>query len=146
MHQNWRSSADDALRDDEDTIPIPKFVRKMQRDKASVELRVEPSPGRYDDQFRFYWLICAWVLLGFQGLAMIVLLLNMAGAGGTYLWLPHAIGTAIIIPAFALTACVYRFILFPTPQYVNVTPEDFVGYGYAPDAPPPTTPPPSMNN
>lgn len=116
--QHWHSGDD----------PVPRVMRKLQHgvsgEVGGFEVKIEPGAGSYEDQFRFYWLFTAWMLLAFHGFAIAILLSHMAWGGVTYLWLPHAIGTAIIVPAFACIACIYRFILFPPPGYYSRSPNE----------------------
>lgn len=98
---------------------MPKVFGKWaaaERKRSGV--RVQFGAGQYEDKFRFYWLVAAWVFLGYLTAAMTIILYHMA-SGAAFVWMPQAVGTAIIMPAFTAIACVYRFILFPSPGYYS---------------------------
>jgi hypothetical protein len=120
--------------------PLPRAFNRFRRDAArarrdhidqqtGVEVRIEPGAGDYEDAFKRYWMVVLWLLLGYHGTAMLILLFHMAWAGSIYLWIPHLIGTSIITSTLGFTACIYRFILFPSPGYYsrapNVSLQDF---------------------
>lgn len=93
-------------------------------DETGTIVRVQPGAGSYEDSFRYYWLVAGWVFLAYHSLAMLILLGGMINSGLSYLWVPHLIGTTIIVMAMGLTACIYRFILFPPPGYYSRSPLD----------------------
>jgi hypothetical protein len=129
MNQHWHRG--------DGTEPLPNVIEKMQHagrrrrivdEQTGVEVCVEPGAGNYEDQFKFYWLCVAWALFGYFVISMVVLIFNMSWGGSVYVWVPHLVGTCIIISAIGFTACIYRYILFPPPGYFSRTPQDFHYY------------------
>lgn len=101
---------------------------------TGVEVQVEPGAGAYEDSFSGYWLITLWAFFGYQVLAMVVLLMHMAFNGYTYLWLPHLVGTCIIVFGTGFMAGIYRLILFPTPGYYHRAPQEYAAQPPMPHA------------
>ena len=99
---------------------LPKMYEKWQeKQNPKVGVHIQTGAGPYEDKFRLYWLVTAWLFMAYQAMAMCILLYDMATVGASYNWLPHVVGTAIIIPSLAALACIYRFILFPQPGYYS---------------------------
>lgn len=103
----------------------PRFIRRAQKQiDDNVEVRIQTGAGSYEDKFRYYWLVAAWVFLSYQALAMLIILWRMALPDTSYVWLPHLVGTSIIALAMGTTAVIYRYVLFPPPGYYSRSPHD----------------------
>jgi hypothetical protein len=103
---------------------MPNILRKWYDDGGGEPdtgrfVRFYASAGKHEDRFRTYWLVGAWAMLGYQGLAMLILTVHMAFGVVGYPWEAHAIGTTVISAAYLVMACVYRFILVPHPGYLT---------------------------
>ncbi len=127
MNSNWHTEHGEE--------PMPNIYNKFRAlagnrrtivdGHTGAEVQVEPGAGIYEDSFSTYWLITLWAFFGYQVLAMTVLLMHMAFNGYTYLWIPHLVGTLIIVFGTGFMAGIYRLILFPTPGYYHRSPQDF---------------------
>jgi hypothetical protein len=116
--------------DHEEPMPgiFKKFDELTSRQVASQSrlggtvTHVQPGAGSHEPSFRKYWLISAWSFLTYQGLAMGVVIGNMVMGVNNYLWIPHVVGTIVIVFGTGFMACIYRFILFPQPTYYSSMP------------------------
>ena len=115
-----------------DKEPMPIFMDRLMAGNSAagggatgrtdVEVSINHGAGEYEQQFSLYWLSFAWVLLGFHIMAMLILLYQMAVNNSGYVWVSHLTGTAIIDCSVAITAIVYRYVLFPAPGYYTRLP------------------------
>lgn len=131
--------------EDDEVVDMPRVAREDRDD------RVDYKPVRefnYETHFKFYWMVTAWVALGFQSLIMLVIIANL-GLGtryDTYQFLTHLSGTVAALLSMGALALIYRFLLFPPwpSTFVRAWPEV---YGHQqpkqPATPPTPTPEPA---